>query len=87
MCLILQSVPTSFGDSFPGWNDNYSASAHTSSPCVKWDDIPALDGMQVEDEDTEGEEDDLQDAASHIPLDGAAHEVLGDGQPPQMVHV
>ena len=81
----MQVVQTSFHGSFPGWQEHYESRFHPREPCIDWTDIPSLGNAQDKAEDSEGEEEDLQDADSHVPLDGAARHVLGDGQAPEMV--
>ena len=75
---------TEFKESFPGWDNNHAARVHPEEPAVNWRNIPG--GEDASDsEQGDSEEDELQDAESHIALDGAARSLLGDGEAPQMV--
>ncbi|DBA81637.1 TPA: hypothetical protein ACH3X1_007392 [Trebouxia sp. C0004] len=76
---------SSFLDSFPGWMDNYDALPHPREPCINWSDIPSLSASLDEDGSSTEDEDELQDAQSHVPLNAAARNSLGDGPAPEMV--
>ncbi|DBA96161.1 TPA: hypothetical protein ACH3X1_015643 [Trebouxia sp. C0004] len=76
---------SSFLDSFPGWTDNYDALPHPREPCINWSDIPSLSASLDEDGSSTEDEDELQDAQSHVPLNAAARNSLGDGPAPEMV--
>ena len=57
-------------------------------PLVNWADLASLGKKHDQDDDNEegdSEEEDLQDAESHVPLNAAAVNALGDGEGPLMV--
>ena len=77
-----------FKDRFPCWQDGYVPGAHPSEPLVNWADLASLGKKHDQDDDNEegdSEEEDLQDAESHVPLNAAAVNALGDGEGPLMV--
>ena len=83
--VVVQIVPTSFIESFPGWKEGHDAVPHPKEPCINWKDLASLEMGPDEATDSEAEEDDLRDADSHVPLNEAARQVLGDGPTPEMV--
>ncbi|DBA94585.1 TPA: hypothetical protein ACH3X1_002168 [Trebouxia sp. C0004] len=78
---------SSFLDSFAGWTDNYDALPHPREPCINWSDIPSLNASLDKDGSSTEDEDELQDAQSHVPLNAAARNSLGDGPAPEMMTV
>lgn len=76
----LQPAPTKFVDSWHGWSPNYTQYVH--QPEVDWLDIPQDNSGS---ENSEGEQDELKDAATHGPLDASARAALGDAEDPEMV--
>ena len=77
-----------FKDRFLCWQDGYDPVAYPSEPAVNWADLASLGKKHDQDEDSEvgdSEEEDLQDAESHVPLSAAVVNALGDGEGPLMV--
>ena len=81
----MQIVPTSFLESFPAWKEGHDDTQHPREPCINWKDLASLEMKQDDAEDSEAEEEDLQDADSHVPLSETARQALGDGPTPEMV--
>lgn len=65
--------------------DNYDALPHPHQPSINWSDIPSLGASLDEDASDTEDEDDMQDAQSHVPLNAAARNSLGDGPVLDMV--
>lgn len=79
----MQVVPSSFSESFPGWLSDQSAS-HTNSPCIDWQNIPALNSGCDRDVDSEEDE---EEAEPQEPLNEVARATLGDGVTPELVSI
>ena len=72
-------------ESFPAWKDGHDTAPHPPSPNIHWKDLTSLDAKEDVANDSEVEEEDLLDADSHVPLNEAARQALGDGPTPDQV--